>query len=209
MRYTILGFFLLFSTLNADEIQRIESIVNDIKELRSNYNRATNEIADYKIEITNLQKENTQLKEKSESNQNNEKYTLKIKSLENEILELKNQLKTKEKQTKICKLKRVSSLKTQTKVEKNQFPKLEMKEQYKLQSFEAKAFKLNKYAFIYDAIDGEVVESWEANRSFTSNLKSQNWIKITGYFVEKVWQPAEKELWIKKEDIVLKELDKE
>jgi len=198
MKHVVLSFLLLYTTLYSDEIERIESIVNDIKELRSSYTRAKNEIVDYKIEIENLKKENVYLKKSTNSIVNNNKYTLRIASLENKIDELEVLLKNQKKSKKTCKLK----------IKKNQFPKLEMKEKYKFKSFKAKVFKLNKYAFIYDSIGGEVVESWEEKRSFTSNIKSENWIKITGYFEEKVWRASTQELWIKNEDVVIKELDK-
>ena len=222
MKSSIAIFLLLISSVNADEITRIESIVKDIKDLRSSYAQAQNIIVDYKIEVKTLQEKNIQLHDDLELyadyNEKEKKNKLTLISLEKEIKRLNTLLKTKEKFKKPCKIERIPSLKTQIEVNENQFPSLIMKEKYKkkmevkkvdehLLAFKAKAFKLNKYAFVYDAIDGEVVESWEEKRSFTSNVQSENWIKITGYFIDKVWQPSQKELWLKKEDIVLKELE--
>jgi len=42
----------------------------------------------------------------------------------------------------------------------------------------------------------KVLEQWEKHTSFTSNVKSKNRIKITGYFVNKKWRKASKEMWV-------------
>jgi hypothetical protein len=224
MKLVIVIFLLLTVTINADEIQRIESIVNDITELRSSYKEAQNEIVDYKLKIKNLEKKNENQKETlkiySNYSEKEKKYTSEIKSLKNELKRVTTLLKTKEKSQKPCKLQRVYPLKNKTIVAENRFPTLLLKDKYQVKKlkekkeeqltyFKAKAFKLNKYAFIYDGINGEVVESWEEKRSFTSNVKSENWVKITGYFINKVWQPAKKELWVKKEDTLVKVLESE
>ena len=43
-----------------------------------------------------------------------------------------------------------------------------------------------------------VIYKWENKSSFTSSLMTENWIKITGYFVDKQWKKAAEELWVKK-----------
>ncbi len=116
MKYIVLGFLLLYTTLYSDEIERIKSIVNDIQELRSSYRRAENEIVNYKKEIENLKKENLYLKKSNDTLVN-----------DNKIKELKLLVKIEEKQKKICEIK----------IKKNQFPKLEMKEKYTFKSFKA------------------------------------------------------------------------
>ena len=117
----------------------------------------------------------------------------KIDNLENEIL------KTKEKSEKntICK-------------DDNQFPKLIMKSENKKKTIlkktipkskkytKAFAYRLAIKSDIYDAIDGNIIYTWDEKTSFTSNIISENWIKITGYFVDAKWVHAKQELWIKK-----------
>ena len=64
----------------------------------------------------------------------------------------------------------------------------------------AGTFRLNKKAKIYDKVNGKEVYTWEEKTSFTSNVFKGKWIKITGYFVNKQWQPTVKCLWVKEED---------
>lgn len=61
-------------------------------------------------------------------------------------------------------------------------------------------FRTNKDAAIYNAPNGKKVAIWEKGTSFTSYLAGKKYIKITGYFVEKKWKKATKELWIQKKD---------
>lgn len=65
-------------------------------------------------------------------------------------------------------------------------------------SEKASAYRMKNEASVYNAIDGKVVAIWEAKTSFTSNVTQGEWIKITGYFVNKKWKRADKELWVKK-----------
>ncbi len=76
------------------------------------------------------------------------------------------------------------------------------KEVEKLERFKASAFRLNKKAIIYDKVNGKKLYSWEEGTSFTSAIKTQNWIKITGYFVDRVWMRSSKELWVKSADVI-------
>ncbi len=50
---------------------------------------------------------------------------------------------------------------------------------------------------VYNAPDGNVIEIWEEKTSFTSNALQGEWIKITGYFVEKKWKKSREEMWVK------------
>lgn len=194
MKYIFLLLITLV-TLGADEIKRIESIVNDIAKLRTQY---------------------TECQEKSkQKDMKIQKYKEKINNLENRIIVLNNQLKTKDKTIKntIKNKKQIAKTKEKTLKtivyqkcdESNPFPKLIMKDsvkstEQKIEYFEASAFRLNKDAGIYDAIDGALIENWENETSFTSNQRTQEWIKITGYFVDKVWRKADKEMWVKASD---------
>ncbi len=67
-------------------------------------------------------------------------------------------------------------------------------------STEASAYRVKKESSVYDAPQGQIIDVWEENTSFTSNISTDDWIKITGYFVDKKWKKATKEMWVKKEE---------
>lgn len=98
------------------------------------------------------------------------------------------------------KVKKIVIKKELSKIKKIVEPK--RKEVEKLQRFKASAFRLNKNALIYDRVNGEKLYEWEKGTSFTSSIKTQNWVKITGYFVDRVWMRSSKELWIKTTDVI-------
>jgi len=64
------------------------------------------------------------------------------------------------------------------------------------------AYRMATIASIYNAPNGTKVDMWEAGRSFTSGTSSGGWIKITGYFVNRVWQSADEEYWVKESDVI-------
>lgn len=64
------------------------------------------------------------------------------------------------------------------------------------------AYRMAKNAPIYSAPGGSVVDTWEERRSFTSGTASNGWVKITGYFVNRVWQRADQDLWVKESDVI-------
>jgi len=196
MRFLLIALFIFCVHVNADEMQRIESIVVDIKKLRLDYDKSQEDLA-----LTQVQ-----LKDEKDKN---EILLRELESKENEIIILNNQIKNIKKseissqkdkviikeKTIICQDNQISN--------KNKFPLLQMKKQEvstALVSTKAQTYRLNKNANIYNGIDGKVIDIWEERTSFTSNFKSGSWIKITGYFVEKVWQKSKQELWIKEID---------
>ena len=140
-------------------------------------------------------------------------------------------IKEKEKKTLVIKEKTIEKLVLVNCEEPNPFPKLVMKKEFsknekketikkkklpeikkvveakikeveKLERFKASAFRLNKKAIIYDKVNGRKLYEWEKGTSFTSSIKTQNWVKISGYFVDRVWMPSSKELWIKNIDVI-------
>jgi len=173
MRFLVLGLFLVFS-LHSDEVQRVNSIVKDITKLR---------VANKECKIS--------LKS------NIAKYEKLLKIKDKKIKSLENQLKHKVKKQIIIKKECENT---------NKFPKLSLKSQYidkkpkseVLRVVKAKSFHLKQDTKIYDSIDGKQIDVWERGRSFTSNKMSQNWIKITGYFVNRKWTKAKSDMWIKK-----------
>ncbi|MDQ7061234.1 MAG: hypothetical protein Q9M43_08885 [Sulfurimonas sp.] len=89
-------------------------------------------------------------------------------------------------------------------LDENPFPILMMKKPLseKEEQFKASSFRLIKNSSIYDSINGNKIAQWEEKSSFTSNTMSENWIKITGFFVDRQWQKSKESLWIKKENII-------
>ena len=203
----ILLLLLFLNSYGSDEVTRIESIVKDIQKLRSDYNKQEEELGIYKYDLSDEKEKNGIL--------NNE-----IDSLTIQLKKVKKLLKIKEKENIVNKnnLKKISKNKinlqkcmnNQIVVDDNPFPKLQMKKEFreseneKLSTFKAKSFRFNKSANIFDSIDGTVVDNWESTTSFTSNVKSKNWVKITGYFVDKVWRSSQKEMWVKAEDVTVR-----
>ena len=61
-------------------------------------------------------------------------------------------------------------------------------------------YRMRVEAKIYNAINGDFIETWEEQTSFTSNLSKDGWIMITGYFINKKWVKAKAEIWVKAED---------
>jgi len=160
MRYflSVVVLFCLFLITPIDaseEIKRIDSMVNDIVELRHTYEK----------KLSEEQEKNLLLQKEKDALEN------KISSLENQIKNLKNSKKTS------------------------------------YQHFKAAAFFLRENADIYaSALGDKVIAQWEKGRSFTSTVKSDKRIKITGYFVNKVWRKAEKDMWIELNKIDKKRL---
>ena len=66
----------------------------------------------------------------------------------------------------------------------------------------ASVYRMNKEAEIYDAPHGKLIDRWEEKTSFTSNISEGEWIKITGFFVDRKWQKAKEEMWVKAVDTV-------
>jgi len=214
MRVILSLLFLLNSYTFADEIDRIESIVKEIETLRSNYVKVEEKLEITQHRFRDLQEKNSILESElelySNYSQKEEDYSVKIKSLEKKIKSLEKKVKTKQSIDNNCKNIIVKKRIVKEKVDNTLFPNLKMKEKYKdfeIEYTQANTFRTNKQAEIYDTVEGTVVANWEEGRSFTSNEKTSQWIKITGYFVEKVWKASQEELWIKQEDTKLREID--
>ncbi len=190
----ILLFLLLVSFVCGDELKRIESIVADITELRVKYKECKNSL---ETRLENDQKENEKI----------------IKKLENQIVKYENLLKTKEKEILVLKNKKPKKVVKRTmkkqackpiKVDKpNEFPKLVLKDQYSKDIVKTEPFtyRFKNDAFIYDDIDGKKIDEWEGETSFTSNVRSESWVKITGYFVDRVWVRSKSSMWVKIKDV--------
>lgn len=179
---------IVFSFLHSNEIQRMEAIIDDISKMRADYERCKSE-SDNKDD---LKKSNAALAKR-------------VQELEKIVNNQEKILKFKENNVKYI-FKKPS--------DENKFPKLMMKKEFQKESanknsiinFKASAFFLNKSSIIYDAIDGKKIDKWGEGTSFTSNEKTREWIKIGGYFVDKKWRKAKKEMWVKLADTSKKDV---
>jgi len=241
MKTFIIIFLTLFS-LQADELKRIESIINDIAKLRVENEECQsaleskgilkvqtikeNDCTNYEKNIKTLKVKNTLLEKKLQeqtkilNNTKNkiETYKKEAKIKENKIKTLKNQLTLLEKNNKsepkvVIKevVKEVVKDKYIYPKDDNVFPTLmpknpnnkreDFKEKEVAQETRPTTYRLKNDSKIYSKLDGDEIYIWEKDKSFTSNIKTQNYVKITGYFVDRKWQKAEEELWINKVDI--------
>ena len=158
----ILMTLISFVWLNANDIQRVDDIINDIQNLKKSSKKS--------LETKN---DNTKAFEQT------------IAMLEAKVEEQSIELKKKPKFV----IKTITATK---KKEENLFPKLQMKSQY----FKTGTFRVSYDADIYDAEDGKIIDTWEKGTSFTSSKRTSDMIKITGYFVDKVWRSSKKAMWI-------------
>ena len=235
MKRYILSLTLASLLVSADEIQRIESIVKDITQLRTQYKECQEKLAltspcdTYSLEkqIKDEQQKNllllSELDSCTNSHKENEKLKYRILELEKSNIELEDILKSKYEEILSAKEKRIKDLENQInnkqKPQKslfNQFPKLVMKEDRTRKTPSKKeqeqdiveeqtqpsAYRLKHESDIYNSVAGDVIDRWEEERSFTSNIKYKNWIKITGYFVDKKWRKAGEDLWILEENVL-------
>jgi len=238
MKFVLL-FLLSFSLYASDDIARVETIVNDIVELRKEYAQSQSELRVCKEELQSQKKKSKDAIQNS-INEEKEGYKKKILSLENEVKTLKNQIDNLENQIKSLKNKKVKPKVRVKEVVKevvkkevvqkivkvkdndNPFPNLLLKKDdkkiktiqkpksvqktkatksFKVTYFKPASFRLRKESAIYNRPNGKVIDQWEKKRSFTSNQKTQEWIKITGYFVDKKWRKAKKEMWVRLSDV--------
>jgi len=206
---------LLFTSLVCgDDMQRLASIVKDIAELRADYEECKFELQtknmqkemvhdEIKANISTCREENERMKEKLE------KQKLILIAKDKEIISLQNKLRTYRENpiltAKACE-------------ENNVFPQLMMKEGLLQEdTFEVKSstlnldneeviifttgtFRVKANTNIYDSPNGKKIDEWEINRSFTSTQKKGTWIQITGYFIDKKWIKATKNMWIEEQD---------
>ncbi len=171
------------NSFGSEEMNRVDAMVKDIQKLRKHYEK---KLFDEKEKNIILELENKE----------NEK---KIFKLQKEIVQLREQKVYKQ----IVRKKSCPN--------DNIFPKLQLQNEkkvhlQKIEYFTPGAFRLNKDSAIFSDLNGShKIDSWEKGRSFTSNQRTTNMVKITGYFVNKIWTKAEKSMWIRASDILQRE----
>ena len=171
----LLTILLFLSFLNADEMSRIEAIVSDITQLRSEYDEC---------------------KEKLKIKESDNILYKRIEKLEKELKNKNNLLKSKEKIIKKLRKKKENFPKLMMKDEVGQ--------KDELVRFKATSYRLKYDSIIYNGINGKMITKWVKATSFTSSVKTKSWIKVTGYFVNKKWIPSKKDMWIKIKQVEIK-----
>ncbi len=188
----VFSLFLMLVFVNADEMQRLDLIVKDIEQLRINY----------ELSQKNLKRCEEKTLSLDDKNKINEKYKEEINNLENQIYFLNKIIKNKEieiEKLKVSKNKNQIICKNNVKKQINEFPELKMRNSKKVDTVKdttPTTYRVSQDSIIYSAIDGKEIDKWEKLTSFTSKLKINGWIKISGYFVNKKWRKADKEMWI-------------
>jgi hypothetical protein len=188
----VFSLFLMLVFVNADEMQRLDLIVKDIEQLRINY----------ELSQKNLKRCEEKTLSLDDKNKINEKYKEEINNLENQIYFLNKIIKNKEieiEKLKVSKNKNQIICKNNLKKQINEFPELKMRNSKKVDTVKdttPTTYRVSQDSIIYSAIDGKEIDKWEKLTSFTSKLKINGWIKISGYFVNKKWRKADKEMWI-------------
>ena len=198
--------FVTVVMLNADETQRINSIVSDITQLRSDYAYCQTKLIDREVKLKDEKEKNSLLlKELDATEQTNGANgdKLKISQLEKMLKEKDSLLKKSEHVNRVL-LAKINA------TTKDNFPKLVMKKEYQkntqndtiIEYFKASAFRLTKESVIYSDLNNTFFDTWEKSTSFTSGERTKTMIKITGFFVNKIWQRATQEMWVKAENSV-------
>ncbi len=192
--------------------QEILALQEKSEDLEKKYTLKIEKIKDTCKELNEekqkLEKEITVLKTRSQTSK--DKNSISIADLKKELSEVKE--KNAQLNLKILEIEKNAKNLSQEK----KFPILVMQEGYEdLQKTEIQAekkveifdwnasatYRLKNEAKIYDAIDGNISDTWEEKRSFTSVNRNVKWIQITGYFIDKKWQSSRNEsLWVKAED---------
>ena len=218
----IIGALVFSGSVFADEIATINGLVKEVSKLRTNYDNCQVALhrcrqnlqpqqqssqcdqklqeAQQQVELLKEQLETTVVTDKNESSTQEQHLEEQVKHLKEEIaskneeiVQLKEQLKQEKAKKKVLQQHVDEYLKTQK--------KYALKSQKQnITIITPSAYRTSKDAEIYNGINGKVIDKWEKGTSFTSYINADDWIKITGYFVDRKWRKAQKDLWIKKSD---------
>lgn len=60
----------------------------------------------------------------------------------------------------------------------------------------AQTYTLTTISVVRDAPDGRIVDIWNSDTRFTSNVADGKWIRVTGHFPGDKWQPNARPMWI-------------
>jgi len=65
-----------------------------------------------------------------------------------------------------------------------------------------RTLELQAPAEVRQAPEGDAVAQWEAGTLLTSDRKRRGWVRVTGYFPDGSWRPAQSSRWIPEEKLV-------
>jgi len=182
----------------------MDIVVKDIKKLRANYEQCQEQLSlgsetqegsvGTQLNAYKAKKYKKLLKKEIEKNRilrsDLESIYDSISSVDDSMSKYEKLLKAKDEKIKALEEK-LNSTKTIKKKRKKE----------KIEIFKASSFRLNKESEIYNRPNGKKINIWEIDTTFTSNKKTQNWMKITGFFIEKRWKRAKTEMWVRYENI--------
>ncbi len=60
----------------------------------------------------------------------------------------------------------------------------------------ALTYRLKTISVVRTSPNGHIVDVWDSNTLFTSNVADGDWIRVTGTFPDGDWQPVSKPLWV-------------
>ena len=220
MKKSLLAVCIILSVSSADEIARINALASEVKKLRVGYDACmeelqliqnrkiaskTSEVQKSKLrtleeKIALLDANNTHLKEENRLLRKELEKLRKIKAIMEKDLEnqKKSALQREMKEEKNPQVVVVQKSDAQHLVLKDS--KVKILKEVKIHTTKPKTFRTLHEASIYDAPNKNMIAKWEKGKSFTSYIEAGDWIKITGYFINRKWVPAQKELWIRKSD---------
>lgn len=209
-------FLFILSFLNADEIKRMDSVVEDISKLKADYQKCQDSLNgkisnDISADTTSEEQRRSaykkykcdadQLIALEEYTEEIEKYKKLVALKDKEIEDLKNKFNSKTcKHTKVIKIFD----------NPNKFPPLISKREQdneikaKTVTIKPQTYVIKYESIIYDYPRGTNIGKWDVGTTFTSNKKFDYWIKVTGYFVNGKWKKADQELWIKEAQVEVK-----
>lgn len=207
------SFLLLFVSLSLLASDRMSGVIEEVSKLRVNYEKCKENLNDALNGVVVIDKEPSkdankkiadlekQLKEKEvdfhKSRFENSKLEDKILTLEEEIRSLKRSSNVKVIKEVVYKERDSDESEVMPELlSKNDTVKIDSVPEASIETFEPSSFKATSSTFAYDAPRGNIVMGWEDGRSFTSNTKKGDWIKVTGYFIEGKWTSARKAMWI-------------
>jgi len=168
-----------------------------IKELSTQIKMLEKQIQSLKERLASKSKETLKLRQEIETLK---KETNKKKRVQNEKLKKLKESKNCTDDNQTSPVVILQQKHKQTHLDLDENGRVLVKENFKIVITHPKTFRTLKKAPVYDKPNGKKIDTWEKGRSFTSYKESGEWIKITGYFVDRKWTKAKKEMWIKKSD---------
>jgi len=122
------------------------------------------------------------------------------KALEKRVMRLETKVKQLTLLVEQMKKTKTTPVIVYKKAEVQKKSQVQKKVHTKTKTSHSATYRLNRDSYIYNEDDGEILDTWAEGTSFTSNKRTSRMIKITGFFVDRVWRKAEKNIWVKSEN---------